>query len=55
MMGDTLKFILEYGDYINDIENSKADNYIYNEIQKRTKFGKLTLTEGLISTHPIVK
>lgn len=55
MMVDTLKFILEYGDYINDIENSKADNYIYNEIQKRTKFGKLTLTEGLIFTHPIVK
>lgn len=51
-MGDTFGFILEYNDYIDDIENSKKDNYIYSEIQKRTKFGKLALIEGLIFTHP---
>ena len=54
-MGDTFKFILEYKEYINNIESSEKDNYIYNEILKRTKFGRLAIVEGLIYTHPIVK
>jgi hypothetical protein len=51
-MGNTFKFIFEYNDYIKNIENSDKDNYIYNEILKRSKFGRLTIVEGLISTHP---
>jgi hypothetical protein len=54
-MANTLKFLLEYKEYINNIEESSKDDYIYNEIQKRTKFGKLALVEGLIYTHPIDK
>lgn len=54
-MGDTFKFILEYKKYIDNIENSEEDNYIYNEILKRTKFGRLVIVEGLIHTHPIEK
>lgn len=51
-MGNTFKFILEYKEYIDNIENSEKDNYIYNEILKRTKFGRLAIVEGLIHTHP---
>jgi hypothetical protein len=51
-MGNTLKFLLEYYEYIDNIEKSDKDNYIYNEILKRTKFGKLAIVEGLIHTHP---
>ena len=51
-MGNTLKFLLEYNDYINNIEHSNSDLYIYNEIIKRTKFGRLAIVEGLIFTHP---
>lgn len=54
-MGNTFKFILEYREYIDNIENSEKDNYIYNEILKRTKFGRLAIVEGLIHTHPIEK
>jgi hypothetical protein len=54
-MGNAFKFILEYNDYIDDIENSEKDQYIYSEILKRTKFGKLSLIEGLIYTYPIEK
>lgn len=54
-MGNTFKFILEYKDYIDDIENPEKDNYIYNEILKRTKFGRLAIVKGLIHTHPIDK
>ena len=54
-MGNTFKFILEYKEYIDNIENSEKDNYIYNEILKRTKFGRLAIVEGLIHTHPIEK
>jgi hypothetical protein len=54
-MGNTFKFILEYKDYIDNIEDSEKDNYIYNEILKRTKFGRLAIVEGLIHTHPIDK
>lgn len=54
-MGNTFKFILEYREYIDNIEDSEKDNYIYNEILKRTKFGKLAIVEGLIHTHPIDK
>lgn len=53
------KFILEYNEYIKNIDNSNDDSnddlYIYNEIKKRTKFNRLTLTEGLIKTYPIDK
>lgn len=51
-MGNTFKFILEYKEYIDNIENSEKDNYIYNEILKRTKFARLAIVEGLIKTHP---
>ena len=54
-MGNTFKFILEYKEYIDNIEDSEKDNYIYNEILKRTKFGRLAIVEGLIHTHPIDK
>lgn len=55
-MANTFKFILEYKEYINNIEKSDInDNYIYNEILKRTKFGRLAIIEGLIHTHPIKK
>jgi hypothetical protein len=54
-MGNTFKFILEYKEYIDNIENSEKDNYIYSEILKRTKFGRLAIVEGLIHTHPIKK
>jgi hypothetical protein len=51
-MGNTFNFILEYRDYIDNIENSDKDKYIYNEILKRTKFGSLSIVEGLIYTQP---
>jgi len=54
-VGNTFKFILEYEEYIDNIENSENDIYIYNEILKRTKFGRLAIVEGLIRTHPIEK
>jgi hypothetical protein len=54
-MGNTFKFILEYREYIDNIENPEKDNYIYNEILKRTKFDRLAIVEGLIHTHPIDK
>ncbi len=54
-MGNNFKFILEYNEYIRDIDKSDKDEYIYNEILKRTKFGNLVITEGLIHTHPIDK
>ena len=54
-MANTFKFILEYREYIDNIEDSEKDNYIYNEILKRTKFGRLSIVEGLIHTHPIDK
>jgi len=54
-MGNTFKFILEYKEYIDNIEDSEKDNYIYNEILKRTKFGRLAIVEGLIHTYPIDK
>jgi hypothetical protein len=54
-MGNTFKFILEYRDYISNIEKTDKDDYIYNEILKRTKFGKLSISEGLIFTHPVDK
>lgn len=54
-MGDTLKFLFEYNEYIRNIENSNNDEYIYNEILKRTKFNRLVIVEGLIKTHPVDK
>lgn len=54
-MGNTLKFLLEYQEYIDNIENSNKDLYIYDEIKKRSKFDRLTLVEGLILTYPIDK
>lgn len=54
-MGNTFKFLFEYNDYIKNIENKDKDDYIYNEILKRSKFGRLTIVEGLIFTHPIDK
>ena len=54
-MGDTLKFLFEYNEYIKNIENSNNDEYIYNEILKRTKFNRLVIVEGLIKTYPVDK
>ena len=54
-MGNTFKFLLEYKAYIDNIENTEMDNYIYTEILKRTKFDRLAIVEGLIHTHPIDK
>jgi len=55
-MGNLLKFLFEYNDYIKNIENNdKDDDYIYNEILKKSKFGRLSIVEGLIFTYPINK
>ena len=54
-MGNTLQFLFEYNEYIKNIENSNNDEYIYNEILKRTKFNRLVIVEGLITTHPVDK
>lgn len=54
-MGDNFKFILEYNEYLENIFNSDKDLYIYGEIKKRTKFGRLSLVEGLIYTCPVDK
>lgn len=50
-MGNVLKFLLEYSEYIKDIDNSDH-NYMYNEILKHSKNGYLVIKEGLIKTHP---
>jgi hypothetical protein len=50
-----LKFIFEYRDYLNNIENSDHDEYIYQEILKRSYNNRLRLTEGLIKTYPVDK
>lgn len=54
-MSNTFKFLLEYNEYIKNIDNSDKEEYIYNEILKRSKFGNLAIVEGLIFTHPIDK
>lgn len=54
-MGNIFKFLFEYQEYIDNIENSNKDNYIYNEILRRSKFNRLALVEGLIYTYPIDK
>jgi hypothetical protein len=54
-MGNAFKFLLEYNDYIRNIENSDKDNYIYNEILQKSKFGRLPILEGLIFTYPADK
>jgi len=54
-MKATLKFLFEYNDYIENIEHSDKDDYIYKEILQRSKFGKLIIAEGLIFTHPVDK
>lgn len=51
-MGDTHRFLFEYRQYIEDIETPGRDEYIYREIVKRSKFGRLALVEGLIYTQP---
>lgn len=54
-MGNNFKFILEYQKYIENIFDIDDDIHIYSEIQKRTKFNSLTISEGLIFTQPIDK
>ena len=54
-MGNILKFILEYQDYIENIENSDKDDYIFNEILKRSYNSRLKISEGLIKTYPVKK
>ena len=53
-MGDTMRFIIEYKKYLENIESSD-DIYIYNEILKRCKYDKLAIKEGLIFSYPIDK
>jgi hypothetical protein len=50
-----LKFIFEYTNYIENIKNSDIDidNYIYNEILKRSYNSRLKITEGLIKTYEV--
>ena len=50
-MGNTLKFLIEYNEYLENIESSLDDSYIYNEIKKRTKFDRLAIYEGLIKSY----
>lgn len=52
-----MKFLLDYYQYMNDIENLSdiEDIEIYNEISVQSKFGRLALVEGLIMTHPLNK
>lgn len=54
-MGNIFKFLFEYNDYIKNLHDNSKDLYIYEEIKKRTKFGRLTIVEGLIYTYPIDK
>jgi hypothetical protein len=54
-MSNTFKFLFEYNHYIKNIENNDKDNYIYNEILNRSKFGRLVIVEGFIFTHPADK
>lgn len=54
-MGNTLKFLFEYNEYINNIMNSDKDDYIYDEIMKRSRNNYLMISEGLIRTHPLDK
>jgi len=56
-MGNKMRFLLDYYQYMNDIEklSNNDDIKIYNEIENQSKFGRLVLTEGLITTHSILK
>jgi hypothetical protein len=54
-MANIFRFVLEYNNYIKNIEDSDKEEYIYNEILKRSKYGNLAIAEGLIFTHPIDK
>lgn len=51
-----MQFLIDYFQYIENLDtNQLKDEFIYNEIIKRTKFGRLSLLEGLITTHPLSK
>ena len=52
-MGNTFKFLLEYNEYIKNIEDSNLDEYIYDEILKRTKYNHLVIIKGLIFSQSI--
>lgn len=56
-MGNKFRFILDYYDYIDNIEKLSVndDINIFNSFKNQTKNGSLVLTEGLIKTHPIEK
>jgi hypothetical protein len=56
-MGNKMRFLLEYHEYINNVDTLSyiEDNNIFNEIKSHSKFGGLTLIEGLITTHPLSK
>lgn len=47
-MGNTLKFLLDYKDYVGNDYDPAMDGHIYDEILKRTVFGSLSIVEGLI-------
>ncbi len=56
-MGNRFKFILEYYNYIDNIEELSIndDINIFNSFNKQSKDGLLVLTEGLIKTYPLEK
>lgn len=56
-MGDKMRFLLDYYQYIDDIEllSSEDDNKMYDKFKKHSKNGHLVLSEGLIKTHPLNK
>ena len=56
-MGNKLKFLFEYNNYINNIYglNNEDDLKIFNNFNKHSVNNKIILLEGLITTHPIDK
>jgi hypothetical protein len=55
-VGNNMQFLIDYYQYIDNVDsNQLKDDLIYNEILKRTKFGRLAIVEGLIHTHPVDK
>lgn len=56
-MGNKMKFLLDYYQYIDNIDNLSLleDSKMYDKFRNQSKNGHLVLTEGLITTHPLNK
>jgi hypothetical protein len=54
-MGNKMSFILDYNHYLDNIEKLSTidDISMYEKFKCQSKNGNLTLTEGLIKTHPL--